>query len=75
MIKLHELNPATRCWLSSLTAEEQAEILDLATDVMLIMEQRSLMRHRTRSGLGENGSVELVLKTIIFLDERGIAHV
>jgi hypothetical protein len=75
MIKLHELNPATRCWLSVLTPEEQTEILDLATDVMFSMEQRSLQRHRTRSGLGENGSVELVIKTILFLAERGIAHV
>ena len=71
MIKLHELNEATRCWLAALSEPEQAAVLDLATDMMLAMEERSLKGNRSRSGLGENGSVELVVKVILFFSERG----
>ena len=69
MIKLHELNLLTRGWVEALPDEEQAKVLDLATDVMMTMEQRNC-----RARLGENGSVELVLKTILFCNERGTAH-
>lgn len=71
MIKLHELNPATQCLLYSLSTAEQTAILDLATDVMLQMEQRCMERNYGRSGLGENGSVELVVKMILYCNERG----
>jgi hypothetical protein len=78
VIKLHELNGLTRGWVEALPDNEQAKVLDLATDVMITMEQRNC-----RARLGENGSVELVLKTILFcnsyqkmgiISERGTTH-
>jgi len=69
VIKLHELNDMTRGWVQALSYEEQGTVLDLATDVMMAMEQRS-----GRARLGENGSVELVVKTILFFNESGTAH-
>ncbi|MGV0976391.1 MAG: hypothetical protein ACOYBO_10725 [Azonexus sp.] len=69
MIKLHELNPQTRGWVETLPEEEQAKVLDLATDLMMTMEQRNC-----RARLGENGSVELAIKTILFVSERGTIH-
>ena len=70
MINLHELNPLTRGWVKALPDNEQAKVLDLATDLMMTMEQRNC-----RARLGENGSVELVLKMILFCNkERGTSH-
>ena len=69
MIKLRDLNPLTRGWVETLPEQEQERVFDLATDLMMTMEQRNC-----RARLGENGSVELVLKTILFFSERGTAH-
>jgi hypothetical protein len=69
MIKLHELNPMVRGWVESLPDSEQAQVLDLATDMMMTMEQRNC-----NARLGENGSVELAIKTILFVSERGTDH-
>lgn len=76
MIKRHELTDETRAWLTALEPQEQDQVLDLATDAMLAMEQRAQSRIRRRAGLGENGSVELVLKMILFFNtpERGTCH-
>lgn len=69
MIRLHELTPLTRGWVETLPEAEQTKVLDLATDFMMTIEQRNC-----HARLGENGSVELVLKTILFFSERGTAH-
>jgi hypothetical protein len=69
MIKPHELNCEMRGWLAALSEDEQASVLDLATDVMLAMERKN-----GRARLGENGSVELVMRTILFYNERGTDH-
>ena len=69
MIKLHELNPLTRGWVEALPDQEQVLVLDLATDIMATMCQRN-----ERARLGENGSVELVIKTILLCNERGTVH-
>jgi hypothetical protein len=67
VIKLHELNPVTRGWVETLPAAEQATVLDLATDLMITMEQRNC-----RARLGENGAVELVVKMMMYFNaERG----
>jgi hypothetical protein len=62
MIKLYELNQTMQCVMAVLPVEEQTTILDLATNVMLEMEH---------SGLGENSAVELVIKTVLYCNERG----
>jgi hypothetical protein len=69
VIKLRDLNPLTRGWVETLPEQEQERVFDLATDLMMTMEQRNC-----RARLGENGSVELVIKTILFFSERGTAH-
>jgi hypothetical protein len=69
VIKLHELNGMTRGWVETLPDVERAQVLDLATDLMMTMEQRN-----DRARMGENGSIELVIKTILFLSERGTVH-
>ena len=55
--------------MEALPDEEQAKVLDLATDLMMTMEQRNC-----GARLGENGSVELVIKMILLCNERGTVH-
>jgi hypothetical protein len=61
MIKLHELSEATRGLLEFLSEAEVQNVLDMATDIMVRVEQRP-----GQARLGENGAVELVLRVVVF---------
>jgi hypothetical protein len=68
MIRLHELSESTRGLLELLSAAEVQNVLDMATDIMLRVEQRP-----GKARLGENGAVELVLRVVVFAntDQEG----
>lgn len=65
------LTDHTESLLLALSEEECDRVVDMATSVMVEMDMR---RGGFRTGLGENGAIELVIKTILFFSERGTAH-
>jgi hypothetical protein len=65
------LTEHTNSLLVALSDEECERVVDMATSVMVEMGMR---RGGFRTGLGENGAVELVIKTILFFSERGTTH-
>jgi hypothetical protein len=67
MIKLHELSESTRGLLDLLSAAEVQSVLDMATDIMLRVEQRP-----GQARLGENGAVELVLRMVVFYNAEDL---